>query len=122
MQLGCHPGSVYPRHAGRTAFPLLQKVLLYMNKLLTEFLGTFFLVFTIGLTVLEPGAGNLTPLAVGSVLMVMIYAGGHVSGAHYNPAVSLAVCLRGRCSAGEAVRYCAVQVAAAAVAGFLVLL
>ncbi len=62
-----------------------------MNKYLVEFIGTFFLVLTIGLVILEPGAGAMAPIAIGSVLMVMVYAGGHVSGAHYNPAVTLAV-------------------------------
>src|SRR4051812_50197395 len=67
-----------------------------MAKYLTEFIGTFFLVLTVGLTIIEPGAGPLAPLAIGSVLMVMIYAGGHVSGAHYSPAVTLAVWVPGK--------------------------
>jgi aquaporin Z len=68
-----------------------------MKKYLVEFIGTFFLVFTVGMTVIDPGAGALAPLAIGSALMIMVYAGGHVSGGHYNPAVTLAVWLRGRC-------------------------
>ena len=92
-------------------------------KYLVEFIGTFFLVFTIGMSVLTPGAGPLPPLAIGSVLMVMIFAGGHVSGAHYNPAVTLAVFLRGRCSKADVLPYMAAQVvagmAAAGVALFL---
>ena len=64
-----------------------------MNRYLTEFTGTFFLVFTIGCSVL---AGTpLAPLAIGASLMVMVYMGGHISGAHYNPAVSLGLVLRG---------------------------
>lgn len=63
-------------------------------KYLYELIGTFFLVLTIGMTVLSPGIGPLAPLAIGSALAVMVYAGGHVSGGHYNPAVSLAVYLR----------------------------
>lgn len=64
-------------------------------KYVYELIGTFFLVLTVGMTVLNPdSAGPLAPLAIGSVLALMIYAGGHVSGGHYNPAVSLAVYLR----------------------------
>ena len=49
-----------------------------MKKYVVEFIGTFFLVLTIGFTVIEPGAGAMAPLAIGSALMVMIYAGGHI--------------------------------------------
>jgi aquaporin Z len=81
-----------------------------MGKYVVEFVGTFFLVLTIGMTVIEPGAGSLAPLAIGSALMVMVFAGGHVSGAHYNPAVTLAVWLRGKCPSRDAPIYMAVQV------------
>lgn len=92
------------------------------NKYLVEFIGTFFLVATVGFTVLKPGdAGNLAPLAIGSVLMVMIFAGGHVSGAHYNPAVTLAVFLRGKCPASDVVPYILAQVLGAAAAAAVVL-
>ena len=74
-----------------------------MKKLLTEFIGTFFLVFTIGGAVSSGSA--IAPVAIGAVLMVMIYAGGHISGAHYNPAVSLAVLIRGRMSMREMIQY-----------------
>ena len=60
-----------------------------MNKYLTEFIGTFFLVLTIGCTVIPGSSGVIPPLAIGAALMVMVFAGGHVSGAHYNPAVTL---------------------------------
>jgi aquaporin Z len=79
-----------------------------------EFIGTFFLVFTIGCTVLAKAP--LAPLAIGAVLMVMVYAGGHVSGAHFNPAVTLAVLLRGRIGLRDAAVYWAVQVVAAVLA------
>ena len=92
-----------------------------MAKYLTEFIGTFFLVATIGFTVIAPGAGDMAPLAIGAALMVMIFAGGHVSGAHYNPAVTLAVYLRGRCSAADVVPYWLAQIAGAAAAAMIVL-
>ena len=70
-----------------------------MKKYLVEFIGTFFLVLIIGMTVIDPVVAlGFAPLAIGSALMIMIYAGGHVSGAHYNPAVTLAVWLRRRCA------------------------
>ncbi len=93
---------------------------MHRQKYLVEFIGTFFLVATIGFTVLG-GAGNLAPLAIGSVLMVMVFAGGHVSGAHYNPAVTLAVFLRGKCPAVDVVPYMAAQVLGAVAAATVVL-
>lgn len=87
-----------------------------IRKMIVEAIGTFFLVMTIGLVVIEPGAGELAPIAIGSVLMVMVYAGAHISGAHYNPAVTLAILLRGRISAVELGGYWVAQLAAAAVA------
>src|SRR4029077_9336653 len=92
-----------------------------MRKYLVEFIGTFFLVFTVGNTVIEPGAGPLAPIAIGSILMVMIFAGGHVSGGHYNPAVTLAVWLRGKCPITDVAGYMIAQFAAGLVAAFLVL-
>ncbi len=73
-----------------------------MRKYITEFIGTFFLVLTVGLVVIG-GKGDFAPLAIGSILMTMIFAGAHLSGAHYNPAVTLAVLLRGRTTLGEAI-------------------
>jgi aquaporin Z len=84
-----------------------------MSKYTVELIGTFFLVLTIGMTVIEPGAGSLAPVAIGSALMVMVYAGGHVSGAHYNPGVTLAVWMRGRCPSADVPGYVAAQVAGA---------
>ncbi len=93
-----------------------------MKKYLVEFIGTFFLVLTVGMTVIEPGAaGELAPLAIGSALMIMVFAGGHVSGGHYNPAVTVAVWLRGRCPQAEVPGYIGSQIAAGIVAAFVVL-
>jgi aquaporin Z len=87
-----------------------------MNKYFVEFIGTFFLVFTVGMTVIKPDAGSFAPLAIGSALMVMVYAGGHISGGHYNPAVTLAVWLRGKCPTAAVPGYMASQVVAGGVA------
>ena len=90
------------------------------RKLIVEAIGTFFLVLTVGMVVLEPGAGALAPLAIGSVLMVLVYAGGHISGAHYNPAVTLAVMLRGKATSVELAGYWAAQLLGAVLAALVV--
>lgn len=90
-----------------------------MKKYITEFIGTFFLVLTVGLSV-NGGAGNMAPIAIGAALMVMIYAGGHISGGHYNPAVTLAVLIRGKISTAEALPYMVVQIIGGAAAAFAV--
>jgi aquaporin Z len=91
-----------------------------MNKYIAEFIGTFFLVLTIGCTGIGAGAGVIAPLAIGAALMVMVFAGGHISGGHYNPAVTLGVLIRGRVKAADVLPYMIAQVAAAAVAAFVV--
>ena len=91
-----------------------------MKKYLAEFIGTFFLVFTIGMTVVAPGAGNLAPLAIGCGLMVMVYSCGHLSGAHFNPAVTLAVWLRGKCASADVVPYLGMQLAGSVAASLAV--
>jgi|SRR5436190_24100959 len=90
-----------------------------MNKYITEFIGTFFLVLTIGCSVVIGGAGVIAPLAIGSILMVMIYAGGHISGGHYNPAVTLGVWLRGRCASKDVIPYWVAQWLAALAAALV---
>ena len=92
-----------------------------MKKYLTEAIGTFFLVLTVGCALTNPGAGPMTPLAIGATLMVMIFAGGHISGGHFNPAVTLAVHLRGKLPASEVPGYMASQVLGAVGASFAVL-
>jgi aquaporin Z len=88
------------------------------RKLLTEVIGTFFLVLTIGLTV--TAGSSMAPLAIGAALMGLVYMGGAVSGAHYNPAVTLAVLLRRKIAAGEAAAYMVVQIAGATLAALAV--
>ncbi|NUO81466.1 aquaporin [candidate division KSB1 bacterium] len=91
-----------------------------MQKYLVEFIGTFFLVLVVGLSVIEPGgAGVMAPLAIGATLMVMVYAGGHLSGGHYNPAVTLAVFLRGKCAAKDVAPYMIAQVLGGVIAALL---
>jgi aquaporin Z len=91
-----------------------------MKKYLVELIGTFFLVFTVGSTVISPGAGALAPIAIGASLMVMVFAGGHVSGGHYNPAVTLAVWMRGRCDTKDVIPYWIAQITAAFIAAWIV--
>jgi aquaporin Z len=90
-----------------------------MSKYIAEFIGTFFLVLTIGCTAIPAAVGVIPPLAIGAALMVMIFAGGHVSGAHFNPAVTLAVFVRGRCDAKDVAPYWIAQVVAGVAAAFV---
>src|ERR1700739_3808835 len=90
-----------------------------MNKYFAEFIGTFFLVLTVGCTVIPGAAGVIAPLAIGASLMVMVFATGHISGGHLNPAVTLAVFLRGKCPAKDVIPYWIAQVAAGVVAALV---
>lgn len=87
-----------------------------MKKYIVEFIATFFLILTIGMTVISPGVGSFAPIAIGAVLMVMVFMGGHISGAHYNPAVTIAVWLRGKCGTLEVPGYLIAQFLAAVAA------
>ena len=89
-----------------------------MKRYLTEFIGTLFLVLTIGLSVL--GGSPLAPLAIGVALTAMVYMGGHVSGAHYNPAVSLAMLFGGKFAAKDLIPYVVSQLAGAIAGALLV--
>lgn len=91
-----------------------------MKKYLMELIGTFFLVFTIGMSVLPGQSGVIPPLAIGSILMVMIYAGGHISGGHFNPAVTLGVWMRGRCDTKDVLPYMLFQTIGAVFAAVIV--
>jgi aquaporin Z len=88
------------------------------RKLVVELIGAFFLVFTVGASVYS--GSPLAPLAIGASLMVMIYAGGHISGGHYNPAVTMAVLVRGRIGLSEAVGYWIAQLVAGLLAAVVV--
>src|SRR6202453_2719616 len=92
-----------------------------MKKYLVELIGMFLFVLVVGMVVIDPGVGSLAPIAIGSTLMILVYAGGHVSGGHYNPAVTLAVWLRGRCPAADVLPYWGSQIIGSVVASILVL-
>ena len=79
------------------------------QKLTTEFIGTFFLSLTICTAAVYGSAGEYAPFGIAATLMVMIYAGGHISGAHYNPAVTVSIYLRGACEKEEVLPYIASQ-------------
>jgi len=90
------------------------------QKLTTEFIGTFFLSLTICTAAVYGSAGEYAPFGIAATLMVMIYAGGHISGAHYNPAVTVSIYLRGACEKDEVLPYIASQVIAAVSAAIVV--
>ena len=92
-----------------------------MKKYIAEFIGTFFLVLTIGCTGIGAGAGVIAPLAIGAALMVMVFAGGHISGAHYNPAVTVGMLIRGKLNLADVVPYWIAQFVAAALAAMIVI-
>ncbi|MFN0077032.1 MAG: MIP/aquaporin family protein [Prosthecobacter sp.] len=89
-----------------------------MKKYITELIGTFFLVYAVGHNVI--GGNPLAPIGIGLALAVMIYAGGHISGAHFNPAVTVAVWLRGKCDTKDVVPYILCQVGGALLAAMAV--
>jgi aquaporin Z len=89
-----------------------------MKNYVTEFIGTFFLVLTIGLTV--TAQSQFAPLAIGASLMIMVYMGGHISGGHYNPAVSLAAVMAGALPSNQYAAYVTSQVLGALAAAVIV--
>jgi aquaporin Z len=90
-----------------------------MRKYVVEFIGTFFLVLAVCSAIYHNPDNNFAPLAIGFTLIVMIYAGGHLSGAHYNPAVSLGIFIRGKMSLVEMIGYWVVQLMAGVVAAVI---
>lgn len=78
------------------------------NKLIMEFIGTFFLLLVVAFT------GN--PLAIGAILVALVYMGGYISGAHYNPAVTVSLWISNKIKSGEALKYIGVQMVAGVVA------
>lgn len=92
-----------------------------MNKYFVELIGAFFVVLTIGTAAGMGHAGALAPLAIGSMLMVMVFACGHVSGAHFNPAATLAILMRGKVAKSDVVGYLAGQTIGASLAAVTVI-
>jgi aquaporin Z len=91
------------------------------RKLVVEFFGMFMFVFTVGMGANKAGAGAHAPLAIGAALMILVFAGGHISGGHFNPAVSTGVfLLRGRMTSREFGAYMLTQFVAAVLAGLVV--
>ena len=82
-----------------------------------EAIATLLFVFTIIGAI--NNAGDFTPLVIGFTLMVLVYATGHISGAHLNPAVSLGVLLRGAMNVGEFVAYVVAQLLGAALGALI---
>ncbi len=93
----------------------------HLMKYVYELIGTFFLVFTVGMTGFASNSGPWAPLAIGAILAVMVFTGGHISGGHYNPAVSFAVFLRKKLSAKDLLLYWIFQCVAGVLAAFLVI-
>ena len=92
-----------------------------LKKCLVEFIGAFFLIFTVGCTVFSGGEGVIPAIAIGFVLMVMVYAGGHVSGGHYNPAVSFVAAVGGALPWKDMVPYWVAQLLGGVVAAYAVM-
>ena len=93
-----------------------------MKKLIIELLGTFFLVFTIFNVIASPTLGGFGALAIGVALMIMVYVGGHISGAHYNPAVSMGLLVSGNFESSNYVKYVLYQLIGAILAFVIAML
>ncbi len=90
-----------------------------LKKYIVEFIGTFFLVLTICMTSYSKVSADLQPIAVGSMLMILVYSMGYLSGAQFNPAISLAVYLRGRINLKEMGFYWIAQILGAVAAAMI---
>ena len=90
-----------------------------MRKYIVEFIGTFFLSLTVCMTSIG-ASSEVTPIAIGAILLAFTYGGGYISGAHYNPAVTLAVWLKGKIETRDALFYMLAQVLASVAAALMV--
>jgi aquaporin Z len=87
-----------------------------MKKYLTEFIGTFFLVLTVVMSVNNPGIAPMAPIAIAGMYLAMIYAGSPNSGAHFNPAVTMAMLMGKKIDRGDALYYIIAQLIASVLA------
>lgn len=90
-----------------------------MNKYSVEFIGSFFLTLSVVLSANNPDIAPLAPIAIGATLVAMTYAGKQLSGAHFNPAITLAAFMRGNFERNDALMYIIVQVLGGAAAAAL---
>jgi aquaporin Z len=89
-----------------------------MRKYINEFIGTFFLVLTMVMVCYNGTPTGFAPLAIGIAMAAMIHAGAHISGAHYNPAVTIAFFMQKKISLNDGVAYMAAQIIGAVFAAF----
>merc|ERR1719162_1364937 len=84
---------------------------------MSEFFGALIITVTIAFTNRTDegfeAQNSLAPLAIGAMLTSMLYSNGHISGAHFNPAVTMAVFVRGKITILTLVQYFCVQIAGA---------
>jgi aquaporin Z len=90
-----------------------------IKKYLVEAIGTLFLTLVIVTACNNGAAGNMAPFAIGAVLLGMIFAGAHISGAHYNPAVTVAFFMRGKIAMNDLIGYMIAQVVGAIIGALL---
>lgn len=106
----------YGRLSGGSDGPSLQA----LAPFIAEFVGTFVLVTTVGSALLTGASPEWAATAIGFVLMAQIYSLGKISGAHFNPAVSFALCLWGAIDFITVLGYWLAQISAGVAAGFFV--
>jgi aquaporin Z len=92
-----------------------------MKKYIAELIGTFFFALTIFMAIYSKVSADLQPLAMGATFIAMIYAMGHVTGAHFNPAVSLAMFIRNKISWQDMSFYIIAQILGGILAAYITL-
>ena len=90
-----------------------------MKKYVAEFIGTFFLVLAVICAINNPALSPHAPLAIGAMLIGMIYSVGKISDAHFNPVVTISFFALGKCAAKDVLPYILAQIIAACMATWL---